>query len=56
MLLLTKDYVRLSLTGEIVSDPTDAGGAQLLDCRTAVWDAGLCARPWGGTPIICRPF
>ena len=43
MLLLTKDYVRLALTGEVASDPTDAGGAQLLDCRTGLWDAGLCA-------------
>ena len=43
MLMLTKDYVRLALTGEVASDPTDAGGTQLLDCRTGRWDAGLCA-------------
>jgi xylulokinase len=43
MLMLTKDYVRLALTGEVGSEPTDAGGTQLLDCRTGKWDAGLCA-------------
>lgn len=43
MLLLTKDYVRLALTGEVASEPSDAGGTQLLDCRTGQWDAGLCA-------------
>jgi xylulokinase len=43
MLLLTKDYVRLALTGELASDPTDAGGTQLLDCATGVWDAAICA-------------
>ncbi len=43
MLMLTKDYVRLALTGEVASDPTDAGGTQLLDCRTGTWDPALCA-------------
>ncbi|WP_309666931.1 FGGY family carbohydrate kinase [Tabrizicola sp.] len=43
MLLLTKDYVRLALTGEVASEATDAGGTQLLDCRSGQWDAGLCA-------------
>lgn len=43
MLLLPKDYVRLALTGEVASDPTDAGGTQLLDCATGEWDASLCA-------------
>jgi xylulokinase len=43
MLLLPKDYVRLALTGEVASEPTDAGGTQLLDCRTGAWDASLCA-------------
>ncbi|MCZ8334205.1 MAG: xylulokinase [Rhodobacteraceae bacterium] len=42
MLLLTKDYVRLALTGEVASEPTDAGGTQLMDCRTGQWDAQLC--------------
>jgi xylulokinase len=43
MLLLTKDYVRLALTGEVASEPTDAGGTQLLDCATGRWDRALCA-------------
>jgi xylulokinase len=43
MLLLTKDYVRLALTGEVASEPTDAGGTQLLDCATGLWDDDLCA-------------
>ncbi|NGQ89600.1 xylulokinase [Rhodobacter sp. HX-7-19] len=42
MLLLTKDYVRLALTGEVATEPTDAGGTQLMDCRTGEWDAQLC--------------
>ena len=42
MLLLTKDYVRLALTGELASELTDAGGTELLDCRSGQWDAGLC--------------
>lgn len=43
MLLLTKDYVRLALTGDLATDPTDAGGTELLDCATGTWDASLCA-------------
>ena len=43
MLLLPKDYVRLALTGDLASEPTDAGGTQLLDCRTGTWDTSLCA-------------
>ncbi len=43
MLLLTKDYVRLALTGDLATDPTDAGGTQLLDCASGAWDADLCA-------------
>lgn len=42
MLLLTKDYVRLALTGDVFSEPTDAGGTQLLDCPTGQWDSDLC--------------
>jgi xylulokinase len=42
MLCLTKDYVRLALTGELATEPTDAGGTQLLDCATGAWDAALC--------------
>ena len=43
MLMLTKDDVRLALTGEVATEPTDAGGTQLLDCRSGQRDASLCA-------------
>lgn len=43
MLMLTKDYVRLALTGEVATEPSDAGGTQLLDVATGRWDAALCA-------------
>ena len=43
MLLLTKDYVRLALTGEVATEPSDAGGTQLLDVATSRWDYALCA-------------
>ncbi|EPX87590.1 D-xylulose kinase [Rubellimicrobium thermophilum DSM 16684] len=43
MLLLTKDYVRLALTGEVATEPSDAGGTQLLDVVSGSWDPALCA-------------
>lgn len=43
MLLLTKDYVRLALTGEVATEPSDAGGTQLLDVASGTWDPVLCA-------------
>lgn len=43
MLMLTKDYVRLALTGEVASEPSDAGGTQLMDVATGRWDPALCA-------------
>ncbi len=43
MLMLTKDYVRLALTGEVATEPSDAGGTQLLDVASGRWDASLCA-------------
>ncbi len=42
MLLLTKDYVRLALTGEVATETTDAGGTQLMDVASATWDHGIC--------------
>jgi len=41
-LLLPKDYVRLVLTGERLSEPSDAGGTMLMDCATSSWAADLC--------------
>jgi len=43
LLLLPKDYVRLRLTGEIATEPTDAGGTMLMDCASGQWDDELCA-------------
>lgn len=43
MLMLTKDYVRLALTGEVATEPSDAGGTQLLDVASGRWDPALCA-------------
>ncbi len=43
MLLLPKDYVRLALTGDTATEPTDAGGTQLFDIPAGNWDAGLCS-------------
>ncbi len=55
MLMLTKDYVRLALTGEVASEPTDAGGTQLLDVATGRWDANLCAAA-GWNPAHLPPL
>jgi xylulokinase len=43
MMLLTKDYVRLALTGEVASEPSDAGSTQLFDVATGRWAPDLCA-------------
>ncbi|MBP9181786.1 MAG: xylulokinase [Fuscovulum sp.] len=43
MLMLTKDFVRLALTGEVATEPSDAGGTQLMDVATGRWDPALCA-------------
>ena len=42
LLLLPKDQVRLWLTGERVSEPSDAGGTMLMECATGAWSAELC--------------
>lgn len=55
MLLLAKDYVRLALTGELASEPTDAGGTQLLDCASGTWDSELC-RAVGWSPDHLPPL
>lgn len=54
MLMLTKDYVRLALTGEVASEPSDAGGTQLLDVASGQWDAELC-RAVGWDPAHLPP-
>ncbi|HHG90609.1 MAG TPA: xylulokinase [Devosia sp.] len=48
ILMLPKDYVRLCLTGEHASEPSDAAGTLLLDCKSRSWDAELAeAAGWG---------
>jgi xylulokinase len=54
MLMLTKDYVRLALTGEVATEPSDAGGTQLLDVATGRWDPALCAAA-GWDPVHLPP-
>ena len=41
VLMLPKDYVRLCLTGERASEPSDGAGTLMLDCRSLSWDAEL---------------
>jgi xylulokinase len=40
-LLLPKDYVKFRLTGERVTDPSDAGGTSLYDVRALTWSAEM---------------
>ena len=39
--LLPKDYVRLKLTGERATEPTDAGGTHLMDVVSSRWEDDL---------------
>lgn len=41
-LLLPKDFVRLRLTGERGTEPTDACGTHLMETATGTWAADLC--------------
>ncbi len=40
-ILLPKDYVRFRLTGEVVSDVTDASGTALFDVRHRAWSSEM---------------
>ena len=42
-LLLPKDFLRLRLTGERATEPSDAGGTLLMDVEHSAWSASLCA-------------
>jgi xylulokinase len=44
MVLLPKDFVRLWLTGETVSDPSDAAGTLWLDTGSRQWSEEMLAR------------
>ncbi len=41
-LLLPKDYIRLKLTGERATEPSDAGGTMLMDVASSTWSEELC--------------
>ena len=42
-LLLPKDYLRLRLTGERATEPSDAGGTMLMEVANSTWSSALCA-------------
>ena len=42
-LLLPKDFLRLRLTGERATEPSDAGGTMLMEVADSTWSADLCA-------------
>jgi xylulokinase len=41
-MLITKDFVTFLLTGQPVTDPSDAAGTGMYDQRTGAWAADLC--------------
>jgi xylulokinase len=41
ILMLPKDYVRLCLTGERFTEPSDGAGTMLMDCVRREWDGEL---------------
>lgn len=43
LVMLPKDYVRLKLTGRRATEPTDAGGTNLMDAHSSQWAPDLCA-------------
>jgi len=42
--LLPKDYVRLRITGEIMTDYTDATGTAMFDANTQEWSTEICEK------------
>jgi xylulokinase len=54
-LLFPKDYVRYRLTGVLCSDPTEAGGASLLDWHTRRWTPERLALA-GLSPDVLPPL
>jgi xylulokinase len=55
MLVMAKDYLRLALTGDLGSEPTDAGGTQLMDVAKGQWDSALC-KAAGWNPAYLPPL
>ena len=52
--LLAKDYVRYRLTGEYVTDMSDASGMQLLDVPRRKWSEELCEALGIDTSLLPR--
>ena len=54
VLMLPKDYLRLCLTGERASEPSDAAGTLLMDCRSLQWDEELATAAGWSTERLPR--
>ncbi len=52
-IVLAKDFVRLKLTGEVATDPSDAAGTLLLDEAARVWSPALVEA--AGVPMTLLP-
>ncbi|MEW9501712.1 xylulokinase [Jeotgalibacillus marinus] len=53
--MLPKDYLRYRMTGQIVSEYSDAAGTLLLNVSEKEWSQELCAQ-FGIDPAICPPL
>jgi xylulokinase len=53
-ILLTKDYVRLRLSGEAISDLADASATLLMDTLAGTWSADLAAASGISTDVLPR--
>jgi xylulokinase len=53
-ILLAKDYVRLRLSGEAVSDLADASATLLMDTRAGTWSADIVAATGISTAVLPR--
>ncbi len=48
------DFIAFRLTGEFVSNPSNAGGMQLMDIRTGTWSLELCEFAGIATDMLSR--
>lgn len=42
-IMLPKDYITYKLTGEFVTDVSDASGTLLFDCKNRCWSSDMCS-------------
>lgn len=54
-MLLAKDYIICRLTGEFVTDYSEASGTDAFDLRHLKWSEEILQRP-GSTEKRCRSF